>query len=203
VLFGDRFRGGGWLLLHPKIDRCTQQLRFQAASMGAGSSMDIMRSPSMHRARAFAPSGGHGVDKVLFGDRFRGGGWLLLHPKIDRCTQQLRFQAASMGAGSSMDVIRSPSMHRARAFAPSGGHSVDKVLFGDRFRGGVWLLLHPKIDRCTQQLRFQAASMGAGSSIDVIRSPSMHRARVVASPLGVGIFERLFWLSHSSCAWLI
>jgi len=41
-------------------------------------------------------------------------------------------------------------MHRAPALAPSGGHGVDKVLFVDRFRGGVWLLLHPKIDRCTQ-----------------------------------------------------
>ena len=133
----------------------------------------------MHRARAFAPSNAHYAIKELIWGRFRGGGWLLLHPKINRCTQQLRFQAASMGAGSSMDIIRSPSMHRARAFAPSGGHGVDKVLFGDRFRGGVWLLLHPKIDRCTQQLRFQAASMGAGSSMDIIRSPSMHRARKV------------------------
>jgi hypothetical protein len=39
--------------------------------------------------------------------------------------------------------------------------------------------------------------------MDIISSPSMHRARVLASPLGVGIFERLFGLSHSSYVWLI
>ena len=39
--------------------------------------MDIIRSLSMHRARVFASTGGHGADKLLFGASYRSGFWLI------------------------------------------------------------------------------------------------------------------------------